>query len=138
MGKKGKSFDELYNICPISGCWLWNGRLTDRGYAGFGKQTRGHIFAYERKYGKVPVGKELAHSCHIRKCINPDHVLPKTHLDNCRERNTNILSIEKANEIREKYATGNFTLKTLGLLYGVKLQTIHYIVTNVQWKYNAT
>lgn len=48
--------------------------------------------------------------------------------------NNVILSFEKAEEIREKYAKGGVIMKTLGEEYGVHRGTIGAIINNKIWK----
>jgi hypothetical protein len=63
--------------------------------------------------------------------------------DNCRwvtgresGRNTSnaVLNMEKAEEIRRLYATGNYTYRKLGRIYGVSKTTIGFVVHNTQWE----
>lgn len=67
-------------------CWLWQAGKSDRGYGIYyaGKMRRAHIVAYELMVGSVPEGLELDHTCRIRHCVNPDHLEPVTHQENCR------------------------------------------------------
>lgn len=63
-----------------SGCWLWNGSLTD-GYGSFyldGRNRKAHIASYVIFVGSVPEGKVLDHLCRIRDCVNPEHLEPVT------------------------------------------------------------
>lgn len=77
-------------------CWPWGasragGRL-GKVYGQFtatigpGKQraVAAHVFAYELTYGPVPVGLEVAHTCHNPVCCNPRHLTATTHGDNVR------------------------------------------------------
>src|SRR5215472_3902989 len=74
---------------PNSGCWLWAGAKT--GSKGSYGLTRGfnqekigaHKFVYEFYNGPVPVGLELDHKCRVRFCVNPEHLEPVTHQENC-------------------------------------------------------
>lgn len=69
-----------------TGCWLWTGSTNHAGYASLhvtmGKFVRAHTWAYEHIVGKVPKGKELDHTCRNRRCVNPEHLEPVTHLEN--------------------------------------------------------
>lgn len=76
------------------GCWLWKGKLDRWGYArvsvhlpGVGTRNRmAHIEMYKLVVGPVPEGLELDHLCHSEHCLNPDHLEPVTHKENCRRR----------------------------------------------------
>ena len=67
-------------------CWDWLGALQRDGYAHFtarGRKTiSAHRYAYEQLVGPIPEGMDLLHSCDNRKCVNPSHTRPGTHLDN--------------------------------------------------------
>lgn len=66
-------------------CWLWQRRLTSRGYGqmrGFDGQVSSHRFAYELLVGPVPEGLQLDHLCRNRACCNPAHLEPVTVREN--------------------------------------------------------
>lgn len=52
--------------------------------------------------------------------------------------NNSKLTNEQAKEIREKYATGNYTQKQLGLLYNVSSTTIYYVINNITFTEGLT
>lgn len=71
-----------------NGCWIWqltkcaNGRY---GYVRYHHRMRlAHIVYYIEKYGPIPVGMELDHTCRNTLCVNPDHLEPVTHEENIR------------------------------------------------------
>lgn len=67
-----------------SGCWLWTG-AGDR-YGRFylnGRLRLAYQVAYEILVGPVPDGLELDHLCRTTKCVNPGHLEPVTHQENC-------------------------------------------------------
>lgn len=59
------------------GCWLWTGN-TSRGYGSVTLEqyhTSAHRLSYLLTYGTpVPEGKEIHHTCGVRRCVNPDHM----------------------------------------------------------------
>lgn len=65
-------------------CWLWRGAKTN----GYGfvqrkrKRTTAHRWVWEHINGPVPRGLEIDHLCHVRACVNPDHLEPVTHQEN--------------------------------------------------------
>lgn len=64
-------------------CWEWKGWVDRDGYGRRG-WNRAHRFIYERLVGPVPQGHDLDHLCRNRLCVNPDHMEPVTHQENCR------------------------------------------------------
>jgi len=84
-----------------NGCWEWTGVVAKNGYGRFGMPNgekgltfQAHIWSYEHFKGPIPEGMELDHECHDsnictladncphRRCVNPEHVVPKTSREN--------------------------------------------------------
>lgn len=78
-------------------CWPWKIGLFREGYGMAsipGGTARAHRVAYEYAVGPIPAGKILDHICHNpklcaggptcehRKCCNPQHLKPVTHVEN--------------------------------------------------------
>lgn len=80
-------------------CWTWTAAVGDHGYARFrvdGVLYSAHRWGYEQFVGPVPDGLDLDHLCHTRnlaaciasghclhkRCVNPAHLEPVTHLEN--------------------------------------------------------
>lgn len=75
------------------GCILYTGGLDDGGYGQIvqnRKNRRAHRAAYEYFVGPIPPGMTIDHECHNRvgceltdascphrRCVNPDHLVPK-------------------------------------------------------------
>lgn len=78
----------LTNISPepTSGCWLWIGCVNEAGYGLTRvnrRNERAHRIAYETFIGPIPKGLSLDHLCRTRCCVNPRHLEPVTHKENC-------------------------------------------------------
>lgn len=72
-------------------CWPWIAILDRRGYGRFhlmvdGKRrtTHAHRVAYQLLIGPIPEGLTLDHLCRNPRCVNPAHLQPVTHRENCR------------------------------------------------------
>lgn len=66
-------------------CWLWQAGLFSDGYGAFtvnGKTRRAHRVVFEWVKGEIPKGLYLDHSCHVRHCVNPDHLCTVTQRQN--------------------------------------------------------
>jgi hypothetical protein len=84
-------FDSFVVPDPNSGCWLWSGYTSERGYAIlYGRfpdgswQKKAHRVSYERHVGVIPEGLVLDHKCRTRCCVNPAHLEPVTNEENMR------------------------------------------------------
>jgi hypothetical protein len=78
---------------PNSGCWLWLGSVSRKGYGqirvplpGGGNQLRiaTHV-ALELHGGLVPAGMCVLHRCDTPACVNPDHLFVGTFKDNTQD-----------------------------------------------------
>lgn len=73
-----------------NGCWQWNGALDGGGYGhismrkvkGKLSHERAHRIAFMMFRGEIPKGLELDHVCRNRRCVNPGHLEPVSHLEN--------------------------------------------------------
>ncbi len=92
-------------------CWIWEADIRN----GYGlsqdrnKTVRSaHRIAYEEIVGDIPEGLELDHLCHTwdkecmgghgclhRRCVNPEHLQPVTHLENGRRGRAGIVSAKR-------------------------------------------
>lgn len=66
-------------------CWLWTGSTTPSGYGQFrvdGRLVPSHRWIYETVRGPIAAGLHVDHLCHVRNCVNPDHLEPVTPREN--------------------------------------------------------
>lgn len=70
---------------PNTGCWLWDGSVNRFGYGKASRRNRtvgAHRLSYEVHKGRIPEGLQVLHKCHVRCCVNPDHLYAGTAQDN--------------------------------------------------------
>lgn len=133
---------------PFVGCWLWLMSLNSGGYAvsnpRFGKT--GHRVSFAAFKGAIPRGALVRHSCDMRWCVNPDHLIIGTHQDNSddkyrRGRSGNdtrtlpphpnrVLTNDQAAEIRASSDPD----RTLALRFGVGKSTISPIRRGLRYR----
>lgn len=90
---------ELYIPEPNTGCWLWLGNVSGRGYGRIqagGKSRAAHRVAYEEATGtKIPFGMLCDHKCRNRLCVNPGHLRIVTNKINTLENSVAPTAINK-------------------------------------------
>jgi hypothetical protein len=69
---------------PLSGCHIWQANLKDGyGCLRFGSKLHfAHRLAWEVRHGPIAEGLVLRHRCNVRRCCNPDHLVPGTRAEN--------------------------------------------------------
>lgn len=72
-------------IDTVSGCWLWKGQRSDKGYGMIRRGNSGlsaHRAIFEWFRGPIPNGLQADHLCRVRECVNPWHIEPVTAKEN--------------------------------------------------------
>lgn len=120
---------QTYTVDPVTGCWLYDGFVSDKGYPGQvwgidGKKAAAHVVFYERKHGPVPPGFQLDHLCRVRRCVNPDHLEPVPCAINVRR---GLLAKLTAADVAIIRAAGGATTTELVAAFGVSPSTIREI-----------
>lgn len=128
-------------------CWLWT---AGKGGAGYGHirimdlTFSAHRVAYVWLVGEIPRGKFLIHSCENTSCVRPDHMyvsgFPTIAVSHVGEKNIKAkLTAEQVQEIRDRYAQGNKTVKELHKEFPqVQYSQFHNICTNPKTWRNIT
>lgn len=71
----------------LTGCWFWTGKVI-LGYGDLtfkGKNYKAHRVSYTHFKGEIPEGLYVLHSCDVKSCVNPDHLLVGTQLENVQD-----------------------------------------------------
>lgn len=90
-------------LIPFSSCWHWGMHVNRYGYGHIGmprisghpKTVRAHRASYECFIGPIPNGMVVHHKCHVRDCVNPDHLEAVTCRDNLMESGLVLSSINE-------------------------------------------
>lgn len=90
MTRRNTSADFWARVEKTPTCWLWRGKVTDRGYGVAHLVIDGqvvqwaHRIAYILENGPIPEGLELDHLCRNPQCVKADHLEAVDHYTNCR------------------------------------------------------
>jgi HNH endonuclease len=114
------------------GCWYWMGSrgVNDYGFLSrnAGWETRyAHRWSYIHHKGPITDGKMIRHTCDVRFCVNPEHLIEGDSVDNVRdmiERNPDgchrAFRPEIVKEIRKARASPPYaSIPELAKRYGV-------------------
>lgn len=124
---------------PWSGCIVWLGSVSSEGYPRYGRKGEPmHKRALEFKLGRRLYYTITRHTCDIRCCINPDHVVEGSYADNTadmvrRGRAPHSLPLETVRAIRQEYTGKRGEQARLAAKYKVSITTIHAIVNGLTY-----
>lgn len=124
-----------YEIDDSTGCWIWKRSLQSNGYGHLtvnNKQVLAHRFVYEKFKGTIPDGHELDHLCRNPACVNPAHLEPVTHAENCRRGKRAKLNHEAVKTLRQLYKSG-LNVSQLSRRFGVERHTISSAIKGESW-----
>jgi hypothetical protein len=132
-----------------AGCWIYTGGTNGRGYGLMGrsrprKTVYVHRLMYEWAKGPLPKGCEVAHTCDVRNCVRPSHLVAMTHDGNVadmvfkkrqsRGETSGLNKVMEADvrDIRRRVAEGE-RRKDLANEYGLCVASIDNIITRKRW-----
>lgn len=106
-----------------------------------------HRMVMARIHGEDAIaGKAVMHTCDIPPCINPDHLVIGTWADNNEdmrikgraargEQRPHKLTERNVREMREQYATGEWTITALAEEFGVSHEAARKVIHRLTWKH---
>lgn len=130
-------------------CLLWTGSKTRAGYGIIminGKMEYVHRYVYAKHNGEIPKKMVIRHTCDTPACVEQTHLLIGLQADNVRDaverkrnpsgetHNFTKFSADIVKQIRDKYATGNYTQTALCKEYRMSGGNLNWIVKNKIWK----
>jgi hypothetical protein len=131
-----KALTDRYRVSE-SGCWLWLGDMNNQGYGQIAEVEGGqrrmmlaHRWVYEQVVDPIPEELVLDHLCRTRLCVNPKHLEPVSHAENCRRGSRAKLTAAQVAEIK---ATPEIKPSEWAARLGVKACTISNIRAGRAW-----
>lgn len=77
------------NVNKTDTCWLWTAGTNKDGYGKItdkGKNLQVHRLSYLWEHGSLPDNSLVRHTCNNPRCVNPDHLVLGTYMDNAQDR----------------------------------------------------
>lgn len=145
-------FQVKFKAGSASDCWLWTGKTINSGYGLFwvegAKQMTAHRYAFLEAYGHLP--PVVRHSCDVKLCVNPAHLLPGDSKDNSQDMAArhrmgggNVkLTATQVEDIRRRFVSGDHgrggNRRELAVEFGVNAKHIWRIATGRTGDYRLT
>lgn len=117
-------------------CLVWQGCVNTDGYPKINRKgdanTKGHRYVYEQCKGEIPKGNVVRHTCDNKLCLNPDHLIVGTNLDNvndriARGRTYGHVAEDELVNVANLRKEGN-TIKQISEMLGIKFKRVEYIL----------
>ena len=134
------TIDQIWvHIEKTDSCWLWTGRLDRDGYGIWwldGRNVRPHRIVCEIYQKPIIPPLVSRHLCNIRKCVNPEHIVPGTQKENVQDQvalgthSKLRYSDELISKIRTEYSAGGITQRALAEKYGMSKSHAHSLIKN--------
>ena len=111
-----------------NGCYRWMGAIHPTGGYGRWRQRYAHREVYREVYGAIPVGHEIHHTCGVRDCVRPEHLVAVTRARHLALHGQGRIDAATAGEIRKCAASGELRRET-ARRFGISRSYVSLIVT---------
>lgn len=140
-------FDSQYIPVTETGCWLWVGACSSRGYGTIKdhyKTRLAHRVSYEIHNGQLDDKCFICHKCDIPSCVNPNHLYAGNHITNVadkvsRNRQASGRDVAVPRKLSEQDVleiyNSDCSYSRLEKKYGVSKTTISEIKTGRKWSW---
>lgn len=153
------NLSELFEVPDdLDDCWIWLGR-SNLGYGVFyfdGEECKAHRLMYELSYGSIPERFDVHHKCCVKLCVNPSHLealsrashirvdcrnkrilrgFARSNPNRARGESLGVLTESEVVEIRDLYATGNYSYGDLSDMFLIGRTTVGKIVRKITWRH---
>lgn len=132
------------DITDRTGCWLWTGAVSARGYGVFQATVPKKVntcatkVAWYFTYNQWPDDRyEMCHRCDNTLCVRPDHLFLGTHLENIRDmvrkgRKVTKMTPAMVRVARERWRAGE-SVRALAEDYGIEKSTMGRTLRGLVW-----
>jgi HNH endonuclease len=123
----------------VNGCHICTSHTTDsNGYPQVGinrKRWQLHRYVYTLHNGSIPEGLVIRHTCDVKNCINPDHLIVGTVSDNARDASERGLTTRKLTPAAVVFIKSNhgLTKASLAKIFGVNPCSVGAILRGRSW-----
>jgi len=134
-------------------CWEMDLKSRIDGYGSFsidGRSYRAHRISFQIHKGLIPNNLLIRHSCHNKRCVNPNHLNFGTHQDNINDTVNDNLQLKGSQIVQSKLTEDNvreiltniyndvfngWTVYDIGRKYSVSHHQIRSILNGIWWKH---
>ena len=141
----------LMHVNDTGECWEWMGVKNATGYGRLyhkSKPIAAHRYSYSIYNGLIKDGQLIRHTCDNPSCVNPEHLISGSNMDNSRDMKDRGRGIrgEKVSASKLKKADIPVIIKKrkqgvklteLAKEFGVSAETIKHVVKRKTWKHVA-
>lgn len=129
-------FDLLAYTNPNNGCSEWRGACATDGYPVQFGNRKVHRTVASIKYERDITGLVVRHTCDNPKCINPEHLILGTPMDNIKDRDERnrtyrVITKEKVEKVKALLDTKLFLHKEIAALAGIDVRRVSDINRNL-------